>query len=93
MSNPIRKTSPMLQFETAIERRTSPSFGPVIADRVAYLCATELLRLEGEDAVLTAAERADEALTRADSDQYGYWRRVESAMQIILLEDVVGEIH
>ncbi len=83
----------MLQIETAIERRASPSISPVIADRIAYLCASELLRLEGEEGVLTAAERADDALGRSDSEQYGYWRRVESAMQIILLEDVVGEIH
>jgi hypothetical protein len=83
----------MLQIETAVERRANPSLGPVIADRIAYLCAKELLRMEGEDAVLTAADRADEALGRADAEQHGYWRRVESAMQIILLEDVIGEIH
>jgi hypothetical protein len=89
----IRKTSPMLQLETAMERRANPSLGPVIADRIAYICANELLRMEGEDAVLTAADRADEALGRTDAEQYGYWRRVESAMQIILLEDIVGELH
>jgi hypothetical protein len=89
----IRKTTAMLQVESHIERRVNPSLGPVIADRIAYLCANELLRMEGEDAVLTAADRADEALGRSDAEQYGYWRRVESAMQIILLEDVVGEIH
>jgi hypothetical protein len=93
MSDIIRKTTPMLHIETAIERRVNPGLGPIIADRIAYLCANELLRMEGEDAVLTAADRADEALARADAEQYGYWRRVESAMQIILLEDVVGEIH
>jgi hypothetical protein len=94
MSNPIRKPAAMLQqLETAIERRTNPAVSPVISDRIAYLCAAELLRLEGEDAVLTAAERADEALSRMDDQQHGYWRRVETAMQIILLEDVVGEIH
>jgi hypothetical protein len=89
----IRKPDTMLQLETNIERRINPNFGPVIADRIAYLCANELLRMEGEDAVLTAADRADDALGRQDTEQYGYWRRVESAMQIILLEDVVGEIH
>jgi hypothetical protein len=89
----IRKPDTMLQLETNIERRINPNFGPVIADRIAYLCANELLRMEGEDAVLTAADRADDALGRRDTEQYGYWRRVESAMQIILLEDVVGEIH
>ncbi len=93
MSNMIRKPDAMLQLETNFEGRINPAFGPVIADRIAYLCANELLRMEGEDAVLTAADRADDALGRQDAEQYGYWRRVESAMQIILLEDVVGEIH
>jgi hypothetical protein len=93
MSNPLRKAFPMLSLSTSADHFLAPLPAPHIADRAAYLCATELLRLEGEDAVLTAAERADEALQRADEQQYGYWRRVESAMQIILLEDVVGEVH
>ena len=93
MSQPVRKTDPMLTVETQFERRINAAPTPQIADRLAYLCAEELLRLEGEDAVLSAAERADEALMRADESQFSYWRRVESALQIILLEDVVGEIH
>jgi hypothetical protein len=94
MSKMIRKTSQILHDVAPHMPRTgNPSLGPIIADRIAYLCASELLRMEGEDAVLTAADRADEALGRSDTEQYSYWRRVESAMQIILLEDVIGEIH
>ena len=93
MSGPVRKTHPMITVETSFERRMGAAPTPQIADRRAFLCAEELLRMEGEEAVLTAAERADEALLRADEAQFNYWRRVEGAMQIILLEDVVGEIH
>ena len=66
---------------------------PVIADRVAYLCAKELLRIEGDDAILTASARAEEALSRENADQLGYWRRVEAAIQLLLLEDVLGTVH
>lgn len=65
----------------------------VISDRLAFLCARELVQHEGDDAVLTAAARADEAQERGEDADYGYWRRVESAIQILLLEDVIGELH
>ncbi len=73
--------------------QTAATVLPVIADRVAFLCARELLRLEGDDAVLTAASRAEEAMGRSNPDQFGYWRRVEVAIQLLLLEDVLGTIH
>lgn len=65
----------------------------IICDRLAYLCARELIQHEGDEAVLTAAARADDSEARGDADQFGYWRRVETAVQILLLEDVIGTIH
>ncbi len=73
--------------------QTTATVLPVIADRVAFLCAKELLRLEGDDAILTASALAEEAMGRANTDQFGYWRRVEVAIQLLLLEDVLGTIH
>lgn len=82
----------MSGIETFFENPAS-SPTPMIADRATYMCASELLSLEGEEAILTAAERADDALNRSDTCQFSYWRQVENALQIILMEEVVGEIH
>jgi hypothetical protein len=65
----------------------------VITDHAAYRCACELVDVEGDDAVLLAADQADACLAAGDQDACSYWRRVESAIQILLLEDVLGTIH
>jgi hypothetical protein len=65
----------------------------LISDRVAYVCACDLVDQEGDDAVLLAAERADACQAEGDAGAYAYWRRVESAIQILLLEDAVGDLH
>jgi hypothetical protein len=66
---------------------------PVIADRIAFACADDLVIREGDDAVLTAAEKADASAANGDLTMVGYWRRVESAVQILLLQEVIGELH
>jgi hypothetical protein len=66
---------------------------PFISDRIAYACAHDLVDLEGDDAVMTAADRADSHIAVGDEPMAAYWRRVERAIQILLLQDVVGEIH
>ncbi len=66
---------------------------PVIADRIAFACADDLVLREGDDAVLTAAEHADASMADGDLPMVGYWRRVESAVQILLLQEVIGELH
>lgn len=66
---------------------------PFISDRIAYACASDLVEQQGDDAVMTAAERADTHGAHGDQPMAAYWRRVESAIQILLLQDVIGEIH
>jgi hypothetical protein len=66
---------------------------PFISDRIAYACAFDLVDQEGDDAVMTAAERADHHVALGDEPMAAYWVRVERAIQILLLQDVVGEIH
>jgi hypothetical protein len=66
---------------------------PFISDRVAYACAFDLVDIEGDDAVLTASDRAETFAARGDEPMNAYWRRVERAVEILLLQDVVGELH
>lgn len=64
-----------------------------IHDRAAYIGAIDLIREHGEDAVLAASAEADRSRDRGNVLQCSFWRTVETAIQIIQLEDVVGEIH
>jgi hypothetical protein len=66
---------------------------PFISDRVAYACARDLVGVEGDDAVMTAADRADRFAAQGDTPMTAYWRRVERAVEILLLQDVIGELH
>jgi hypothetical protein len=65
----------------------------VITDFAAYRCAVDLVDVEGDEAILLAADQADACLAAGDVDASSYWRRVESAIQILLLEDVLGTVH
>lgn len=66
---------------------------PFISDRVAYACAHDLLDIEGDDAVMTAADKAEIFAAQGDEPMNAYWRRVERAIEILLLQDVIGELH
>ncbi len=66
---------------------------PFISDRVAYACAHDLVDQQGDEAIMTAADHADAHIAEGNEPMAAYWRRVERAIEILLLQDVIGELH
>jgi hypothetical protein len=66
---------------------------PMIYDRIAYIDAEGLLTKFGDEAVLEATGRADSARLSGDAKGFCHWRRVEQAVQIIQLDEIIGQVH
>lgn len=64
-----------------------------IADAIIYTIANSMIELSGEDAVLEAAEKADLSRSSGNVIQFVHWRQVEQAIQILQLDEVIGELH
>jgi hypothetical protein len=79
---------------TNIEETPLP-LEPIVAihDRAAYIGAMDLIREHGEDAVLAASAEADRSRDKGNILQFSFWRTVETAIQIIQMDEVIGEIH
>lgn len=65
----------------------------IIHDRTSVDEATQLIAVFGEDAVVEAATRADRFRNAGNLTLFCRWRQVERAVQLLQLEDVVGELH
>lgn len=65
----------------------------VIYDRAAYIGACDLIRKHGPAAAIEALHKADFHERRGENQQSHYWRRVESAVEVLLLDKVTGAIH
>lgn len=65
----------------------------LIYDRAAYVGACELIKKHGAAASIEALHKADFHECRGENQQCHYWRRVESAVEILLLDKVSGDIH
>jgi hypothetical protein len=66
---------------------------PHITDGKTYSEALALVEVHGDDAPVEADSRAQEARDKGNLKAFAYWRGVEQATQIVLLEEVIGEIH
>lgn len=66
---------------------------PTIYDRYAFSDAEALVGTYGDEAVLEATGRADTARINGDAKGFCHWRRVEQAVQIIQLDEVIGDLH
>lgn len=64
-----------------------------IFDLNAFRVAEHLVRWHGEDAVLEAASQADQCREQGNEKLCCHWLAVEHAVQVLQLEDPVGEIH
>lgn len=64
-----------------------------IYDIAAYRVAEHLIRWHGEDAILEAAGQANQSRACGNSQLFLHWRAVEHAIQILQLEDPLGELH
>lgn len=65
----------------------------LIYDRAAYVGACDLIRKHGAAASIEALHKADFHEGRGENQQSHYWRRVESAVEILLLDKVSGQLH
>jgi hypothetical protein len=65
----------------------------MIHDRTSVDEATTLIARFGEDAVIEAATRADAFRNSGNLILFYRWREVERAVQMLQLQDVVGELH
>lgn len=65
----------------------------LIHDRTSVDEATSLIAHFGEDAVIEAATRADAFRNAGNLSLFCRWREVERAVQLLQLEDVIGELH
>jgi hypothetical protein len=65
----------------------------IIHDRTSVDEATVMIAAFGEDAVIEAATRADQFRNAGNLALFCRWRQVERAIQLLQLEDVVGELH
>lgn len=65
----------------------------IIHDRTSVDEATSLIATFGEDAVIEAATRADKFRNAGNLALFCRWRQVERAVQLLQLEDVIGELH
>ena len=65
----------------------------IINDRASVEEATILIAAFGEDAVVEAATRADQFRDAGDLTLFCRWRQIERAIQLLQLEDVIGELH
>jgi ABC-type sugar transport system ATPase subunit len=66
---------------------------PVIADARVYAAAVDLLDQYGEDAPLEASAVADGHERAGDMVATAFWRAVEQATQIVLMDEPLGEVH
>ena len=66
---------------------------PTIYDRFAFSDAETLVGAYGDEAVLEATGRADSARINGDAKGFCHWRRVEQAVQIIQLDEIIGDLH
>lgn len=64
-----------------------------IHDTAIFAEAAHLVAKHGEDAVLIAASHADAHQKSGNLSLFSHWRQVEGAVQVIHLEEIVGEIH
>lgn len=65
----------------------------IIDGRTSVEEANLLIAAFGEDAVMEAATRADQFRDAGDLNAFCRWRQVERAIQLLQLQDVVGELH
>lgn len=64
-----------------------------VSDRRHVDEAVLLIDQFGDDAVIEAATMADGYRNSGNLVQFCRWRQVERAIQLLLLEDIVGEVH
>lgn len=64
-----------------------------IHDINAFRVAQHLVRWHGDDAVLEAASQADHSKALGNQELFIHWRAVEHAIQVLQLEEPLGEIH
>lgn len=65
----------------------------IIDGRTSVEEANLLIAAFGEDAVMEAATRADQFRDAGDLTAFCRWRQIERAIELLQLEDVVGELH
>lgn len=65
----------------------------IINGRASLEEASLLIAAFGEDAVIEAATRADRFRDAGDIDLFCRWRQIERAVELLQLQDVVGELH
>ena len=64
-----------------------------VSNRASVDEAAILIARFGEDAVIEAATRADAFRHTGNLHAFCRWRQVEQAIQLLQLEDIVGELH
>jgi hypothetical protein len=77
----------------AAKEISGPECQFVIYDRAAYIGACDLIKIHGAAATIEALHKADFHERRGENQQSHYWRRVESAIEVLLLDKVTGAIH
>ncbi len=65
----------------------------VIYDKAAYLGACDLIKKFGTAAPLEALNKADRHELKGERQQTYFWRRVESAANILLMDGAGGDPH
>lgn len=63
-----------------------------VADREAYVAASDLIAEYGELAPFEAANRADRSRSLGNVIHFCHWRRIERTIQMLRGEDVTGTI-
>jgi hypothetical protein len=65
----------------------------IIDGRTSVEEATLLIAAFGEEAVIEAATRADQFRDAGDLTLFCRWRQIERAVELLQLQDVIGELH
>lgn len=64
-----------------------------VADRAAYVAASDLIAEYGELAAAEAANRADRSRSLGNVIHFCHWRQIERAIAMIRGRDVSGTVH
>ncbi|HEY9553457.1 hypothetical protein [Allosphingosinicella sp.] len=64
-----------------------------VADRAAFIEASDLIAEFGELAAIEAANRADRSRSLGNVIHFCHWRHVERTIEMLRGEDVTGTIH
>ncbi|MDR6849879.1 MAG: hypothetical protein ACRCS5_15380 [Sphingomonas sp.] len=66
---------------------------PYLADRAAFVDATDLITIFGDEAALEAAARADRSRDLGNYLHFCRWRQIERLIVLLSADRAVGTVH